>query len=344
MFTKKKYIYIIILLLIIAGLSAFVKWRYFNNPLKINVNSINLNVEVERFDLDVKNMLNNDPFENIKLMEDKYGDFFELYNAQIIDIGEVENLSYFTNLSTFLSDYSVLEATKEIEKVFPDLKHINEELTDGFKHWKYYFPDYQVPRVLAFVAGFNQSIVTYENFIGIGLDKYLGADCYIYDMLAIANYARFEMAKEQIPVDVITALAKLEYTYEPEMENLLNQMIYNGKILYFLDAMFPEFDEARKNKYTNEQLEFCYKFEKDMWTSLIEDKQLFVTDYFTIRKYTENAPFTFKFGQSSPPRAANWIGLQIVRAYMKHNDVSLQQLMQDTNYQLMLNKSGYSPK
>lgn len=342
---RRNIIVIIAVIFILAVISIVLVRNRSKNLLKIDVSKIELNVEMERFDLDIQNVMDGDPYTNVHNIEEKYGDFFDLYNTSIIGIGGVENLSYFTYLSTFLNDYSVVEATKEIGKVFPDVDQINKDLTYGFKHFKFYFPDSEIPRIISFVAGFNQSVITYEDYVGIGLDKYLGSDCYLYDMLNIPAYAKAEMTKEQIPIDIMTALAKLEFEYIPETENLLNQMIYNGKILYFIDAMFPEFEEARKNKYTYGQLEFCKGYERDMWTNLIENKLLFVTDYLTIRKFTEDAPFTYQFGPDSPPRVGNWIGLQIVRSYMKHNkDISLHQLMEDNNYQKILNLSQYSPK
>ncbi|MDR2011134.1 MAG: hypothetical protein LBQ22_11715 [Bacteroidales bacterium] len=342
---KKRIVYIIIGILLIAGVIFFLSSVLKKDPLIVDISDINLKVEVERFDKEFENILYGDSYKKIQDITMEYQDFFDIYNKHIIGIGSVNNASYLVYLNTFFNDYSVVEASKEVDKVFSDMRSINEDLTYSFRHIKYYYPEFEVPRIVSFIAGFNQSIVTMDGFIGIGLDKYFGEECSLYEMLDIPQYTRFEMTPEQITVDLVTALAKDRYTYEPESENLLNAMIYNGKILYFLDAIMPEFKEARKNKYTQDQLDFCYYYEKEMWTNLIENKLLFSSDYFTIRKFTENAPYTTQFGINSPPRAANWLGLQIVRSYMKHNNgVSLLDLMEDNNYQRILNLSQYSPK
>ncbi|PLX08815.1 MAG: hypothetical protein C0596_05835 [Marinilabiliales bacterium] len=339
---KKNLIYIIIIA--VVGVVAFFVIRHFvnRNPLDVDVSDIELEVKIERFDRDIKQI--NNSFEEVENIYDKYGYFFEVYNYDIIGIGGIDNSSYLVYLNTFLNDYAVVEASTQVDQKYSDCSDLNNELTEGFKHLIYYYPDVNVPRIVSFVAGFNQSVVITEGFIGVGLDKYLGEDCELYDMLGIPEYAKREMTESQIPIDVMTAWAQDKYPMNASEENLLNFMIYNGKILYFLDAMYPDFDEARKNKFTEEQLAFCYHFERDIWTSLVENKLLFVTDYLTIKKFVENAPYTNQFGQDSPPRVANWIGLQIVRAYMDNNNVSVPELMEENDYQKILNLSEYNPK
>lgn len=342
--SKKKYLLIIITVLLIVTIIILVKYISPHNPLKVDISKIDLIIEVERFDLDIQDVKNGNSYEKVQNISKKYNEFFDIYNNQVIGIGSTDNSSYLAYLITFLNDYSVVEATKEIATVYKDIDKINEDLTYCFKHFKYYYPDSQFPRFISFVAGFNQSIINTDDFIGIGLDKYLGANCELYKMLNIPEYLRFEMSPDQIVIDITTVLAKEKYPFEPEVQNLLSAMIYNGKILYFIDAMLPEFKESRKNKYTEQQIGYCYHFEKNMWTSLIENKLLFSTDYFTIRKFTENSPYTYQFGPDSPPRTANWLGLQIVRSYMKNNkNISLKELMEDSNYQKILNLSQYSP-
>lgn len=341
---KKNLIFVVIITLLVV-ISVFIIRHFINrNPLDVDVSDIELQVKTERFDQELQQVFESNPYDKVEELSNKYADFFEVYNYDIIGIGGPENSSYLTYLRTYLSDYSVTEGTKKVNEIFADMSTIDSELTEGFKHLAYYYPDIKVPRIVSFVAGFNHSVIVTENFIGIGLDKYLGSDCELYEMLDIPDFARLEMVKEQIPIDVMSAYYESEYPFLPKAENLLEYMVYNGRKLYFLDAMFPDFDEARKNKYTDKQLEFCKKYERDMWTNIIEKKLLFATDLLTIRKFVENAPFTYQFGPDSPPRAVNWLGWQIVKSYMENNNVSIPELLLETDYQKILNLSGYDPK
>jgi hypothetical protein len=342
---KKNLIYILSAVVIVS-IVVFAIWYFSSGDgFDVDVSDIDVEVKLERFDKEFAELsIGGNAYEKIEQLQKKYGLFFEVYNYDIIGIGGPESASYLMYVNTFLNDYSVVQASIEVANKYKSTKEIDDDLTSGFKHLKYYFPDVEIPRVVSFVAGFNHSVVITDGFIGVGLDKYLGADCKLYEMLEIPSYSLNEMVPEQIAIDVLTAWADAEYPFEPKTENLMEYMIYNGRKLYFLYAMFPDFARARINKYSDSQLAFCVQFERDMWTAMIENKLLFVTELLTIRKFTESAPFTAQFGPDSPPRAGNWLGLQIVLAYMKNNDVGLPELMAEKDYQKILNLSGYDPK
>ncbi len=314
------------------------------NPLLVNIRGISVGIEVERFDKDLRNIFEGNSMQKVFELSEKYEDFFEIYNHEIIGIGGIENQSYLLYLGSFLSDFAVLEAYKAIQEQHKDLRWLNDELDLAFRYFKYHFPEREIPRIVTFNGGFNHSVISNDNFIGIGLDKYLGTDCELYDMLSIPDFARIEMEPFRMQFDVMRAYALMEFPFHDSIDNLINNMIYNGMILYFLDACFPKHDDALKIAYTDRQLAYCHAFEKDMWTYLVSNKLLFSTDYLSIRKFTESAPFTADFGNDSPPRTGNWIGWQIVRSYMKANrNVSLSELMSETDYQKILNRSQYNP-
>jgi hypothetical protein len=147
------------------------------------------------------------------------------------------------------------------------------------------------------------------------------------------------------------ALAMTEFPFLPAgndtgiTENVINKMIWEGKLLYFVQAMMPKEKAELITGFTPEQLKWCRENEKIMWSYLIEHKLLFKTDYMTINKLTKDAPFTSYFPHESPGKAANWIGWQIVKKYMeRHPDVTLSGLMNDSHYQKILDGSAYDPQ
>jgi len=300
-----------------------------SNPLDVDVSGIDSEVLVERFDKEFYMCSDMSTYPEVGSLAEKYPLFFDLYNTHIISCGSYSEQSYYQCLKVFFSDYSVVEAYSSVNKVFSDCSDVQETLNEGFRHLLYYYPEENLPRVVTFVAGFNQSIVLMDGYIGIGLEKYLGEDCPLYDMLQIPEYARREMQRNRIPIDVMTEWFHDKHPFASETNNLANRMIYNGMAMYFVEAMFPDMPETDRFTYTEEELEYCTHFERDIWTSLIENNYLFSTDVFTIKKFTENAPFTSQFGQESPARVVNWTGLQIVKAYVENNNVSFVDLMND---------------
>jgi hypothetical protein len=133
------------------------------------------------------------------------------------------------------------------------------------------------------------------------------------------------------------------YGYE-QGETFLDRMILNGKILYFLDAMLPFEEDEIKISYTNEQLDWCHSHEANLWQFFIENELLYETEITLINKFFNDGPFTRGF-EGSPARLGSWMGWQIVRAYMNQNpEISLQQLLDETNSQKILSGSDYKPK
>ena len=196
------------------------------------------------------------------------------------------------------------------------------------------------------------SLLLDEGFLGISLDRYLGGDAGYYDQLGIPRYMQRKMVPEKIPSDCFYAIAQTEFPFFPPPEdsvkvrkNVINQMIYEGKLLYFIRAMMPREKDEILLGFTSDQLKWCRMNEGRMWAYLIENNLLFSTDYLTINKLTRDAPFTSYFPQESPGKAANWIGWQIVKDYMSsHAQVTLKELMNNYNYQEILDESGYNPE
>jgi hypothetical protein len=62
-----------------------------------------------------------------------------------------------------------------------------------------------------------------------------------------------------------------------------------------------------------------------------------------LQKFIGDAPFTYAFGKESPGRAAVWLGWQIVKAYAENNNLKVKTLMNENDYQKILNKSEYKP-
>ena len=58
----------------------------------------------------------------------------------------------------------------------------------------------------------------------------------------------------------------------------------------------------------------------------------------------QDGPFTKGFDADAPARLGEWVGWQIVSAYMEKNkEVSLKELLQINDSQKILNQSGYKP-
>ena len=329
-----------LLLLTFSSLLLFYSCKN-NNP---DISQVNVDVKIIRFDSML--FVNNIDSINAWLPGylSKYPEFIDVYTTGIISVGSSGNKNFSKRFEEFISYTQGFEIDKTVSERFKDFNKVESQILTALKYYKYYFPNEDIPEIYTYISGFNQSITVSKTFIGIGLDKYLGINSTYYTDMTIPRYVRYRAEKRFIPIDIIRALAYNKYDYPDVEQNLLNKIIYEGKVQYFIDKMFPDVADSTKIGYTTKQIEWCNKNEKEVWTWLVNNEKLFITEYKDIRNFIGEAPFTVELSKESPGRIGVWVGWQIVKQYMKENpDVTLNNLMNNNDFQALLNSAKYNP-
>ena len=245
-----------------------------------------------------------------------------------------------------MQDTLQIKLFKEVAKDFPDFKEEQQDIESLFQHIKYYFPEFKPPRVItttSFVDYRNRVIVT-DTIALISIDNYLGSDHEFYQ--GIQKYIRADFNPEHIVVDLANEYAK-KYIYQKQNTTLLDEMIYFGKQLYFKDKVIPFKTEAERIGYTEEQLDWARANESYIWRYFVEHELLYSTDSKLPSRFINPAPFS-KFylediDSESPGRLGQYIGWQIVRAYMENNEVSLKDMLTKSPEEIF-NNSKFKPR
>ena len=317
---------------------------------KIDVSNINLSVKIERFDHDLDAMRTGTMSTQANRLQKKYGPFYQDYIERILQAGTTRDTTYFKTLCDVFSARSYADLKHEVDSIFPNVDKQNDELTDAFRHIKYYFPKQKLPKVYAYFSGFQAQTSLGDDYFAIGLDLFLGEHSKFYPALiqAFPHYISRRFTPDNIIPRVVEGVAREDMFIEREEDkSLLAKMIYNGKILYYMDQVLPDVPDSTKIGYTGQQIKWCNDFKPQIWGYFLEENLLYETDYQKIQKYLGEAPFTPGFGEKndSAPKLAVWTGWQIVRQYMdKHPEVTLPQLMAEKDYQKILNESKFRPK
>lgn len=302
-------------------------------------------LKVSRFEIDLFTI----PFDSVAArlpeLKTKYGPFLDIFaSRRVINIGNPANPEFPKYLKSFITDRYMYLTYKKVMEVFPDLNKQSKELEDAFVKYHEIFPERVIPHVYTLISGYNQSVITADTMLGISLDKYLGQDCEYYDNLGLPFYQRRIMSKEYLSTDAMRGWSYSEFLFNDSAENVLTNLLYEGKIIYLMKELFPEKHDTIISGYSEKHLQWCRANVEPMWTFLIENKLLFSTDYMTINKLVNPAPFTALFNSESPGRAAVYIGYRIIDSYMRNNNVSIPELFADENYQAILEKSKFQPK
>jgi len=315
----------------------------------INTSQINLSISIERFDQSMDSLTSHNIAIKHALWQKKYGQFYMDYVSRMLMAGNLQDTAeLFDNYRKILQNRDFKALKKATAATFKDLSEQEKQLTQAFKHVKYYFPQARVPRIIAFFSGFTVQSPINTDYIGVGLDMFLGSDSKFYPALiqSIPRYISQRFTPENIvPRTMETYIRETLYP-EPNSKtpNLLSLMIYNGKVLYLMDKMMPDVTDSLKIGYTRAQLEWANAYEKDIWAWFLEEHLLYETDYYKIQKHLGEAPFTPELGthNQSAPKLGIFLGWQIVKKYMKeHPDVTLPQLLQTADAQKFLKDARY---
>ena len=316
-----------------------------NNPREVDISNVVIDYKFNRFDQDLMKLKNNVTDDKIQALRSSYGLFFERFNENMIQIGNSTRPDYPVNINSFLNDAAIATVYADVQKEFSSTEELSERLEDGFKRFRYFFPKKTVPHIATFVSGFNYPLAVTDSVLGIGLDMYLGKKYNYYKLMAIPQYQIDYMAKDYIVTDALRSWIQTEFENIEVHNNLMSEMIFQGKLLYALDYLMPNAADSIKMEYSNRQLEWLTNSEASIWTYFIDKNLLYSTRSSENMKYINPAPFTAGMPKESPGRVGAWVGYKIVSAFMDNNSaLSIEQLMLEKDAQKILNQSHYKPK
>ena len=291
------------------------------------VGAIPLKIKVERFD----KLFFETPPQDLNKLKKEFPYFFPSGNDDSVWLNKMKNPLW-------------RELYTEVQKKYSNFESVQKELETLFKHVKYYFPQTKTPKVITVISemDYNNKVIYADSLVIISLELYLGKDHKFYQF---PNYLKQNFEKKQILPDVVSSFSTQKIP--PVLDNnLLEQMIYFGKQLVIKDLLLPDYKDDEKMGYTPEQVKWCQENESYMWRYFIESELLYSNDQKLNNRFINPAPFSkfyLEIDNESPGRVGSWIGWQIVRSFMKNNEVSLEELLK-MNTKEIFEKSKYKPK
>jgi len=301
-------------------------------------------IEIERvdqlwFDLSLEDR----SLKNTQLLHN-YGEVYQRYVEDVLQLGNANDSVIDIQINRFVTDPNISEVQSEVQKVYPNLEALSEDLTTAWSYYQHYFPDKTIPKHISVIGGFNTSAILTQNGVGVALEMYLGKNCLFYDYLQLPMYLRNRMTSDHIAPTVLKGWVESEFIAENLSANLLERIIDQGKVLYCLDALFPFMEDSLKIAYSADELSWAKTHESSVWAYFIDNELFFSTDPTQISKFTNDGPFTVDLAKESPSRMGYYIGWQIVRAYMqKQEHIDLVALFNQKDAQYILNNSKYKP-
>lgn len=218
------------------------------------------------------------------------------------------------------------------------------QLDLAYRYHRYYFPLDTLPPVYLYSGIFGQPVDLTPDFAAVALTMFLGRDFSGYRSFPSENLPRFlyhQLEPEYIPVRVMDAIARTRWMPEFPENSVLQHMIYEGKLLAYLDRVMPAVPDSLKMGFTALQQEWVQVNQAQAWALIVGEELLFSTKTQDIARIVGEGPHTKGMSLESPSRVGVWLGWQVVRAYLeRYPDTTLDELfaMQDARQLLELSR------
>ncbi|MDH3322482.1 MAG: gliding motility lipoprotein GldB [Flavobacteriaceae bacterium] len=295
---------------------------------KIDVSAIQVKTDIVRFD---QKFYTNPP-ENLSELKSNFPYLFPEPNPDSVWVNKMQN-----------KDEQALFAASQ--KLYADFTEEEAQLSDLFKHIKYYYPNFKEPKVITILSNvdYENNVIVADSLLFISLDIFLGKDHEVYQ--EFPNYVKQNYSKEHLIVAVAEKFAVTQIP--PATSNsFISRIIQEGKKLALTQAFLPNVSPQEVMGYTEEQYLWAANSEVDMWKYFIQNEMLYSTDPQLNGRFIDEAPFSkfyLEIDKDTPGRLGAWFGWQIFNAYLKNNKASIQESLLIQNEEIF-KRSKYKPK
>ncbi|NDW13005.1 gliding motility lipoprotein GldB [Bacteroides sp. 214] len=284
-----------------------------------------------------------DSYAAVQKMNTTYSWLTQTLLQDVLGIGQVFEDGINQKMQAYFQDSTRLQLLIDVQEKFADISHIEKGLTKGFKRLQKEIPGIRVPEVYTQVSALNESVVIVDSLLAISLDKYMGTDYPLYSRY-YHPYQCSSMIPERILPDCFRFYLLSEYLFPDNLRgSLLEIILYRGKINYVVQEILGYKSAEKMIGYSNEEITWCKENRKQIWEYINSTGQLNTTDPMVIRRYIHPAPHTSYFGENSPAFIGVWLGMEIVSSYMKHNNISIRELLEMNDYRKLLEESRFKP-
>lgn len=308
-----------------------------NYKSKLDVKVEPVNVTFNRYEEVLFNLDTVDFQSSLMAVQDQY---------QVFLGGDLTNPNAVKYLKDFATDPYCIGLYQKVKNAFPDLNEVKNTVEGVFSHFHYYFPEIQLPEnAYTCITGINAdepAVQILNNNLVISLDWYLDYD-EIYDQIGMPKYIQHRTRKATLACDIAEQLY-LAYLYQWRKQgNVMNEMVYSGRMNFFMEALCPDLTDDILFSWSPEQLAWAVENEGMVWADIVGQKRLYETGLDSYLMYFGDGPFTQAYGNDAPSRLGEYFGTQIIRSYFASHDVSLRQLIDINDLQGIFQDSGYKP-
>ena len=335
MFLRQIWVLLLIISLTLCGC----------NRTSFGMNDDSIGIRINRFDSILYQWVETDDSESLQSLISDYPQLLGLLGKTLFQTNETDSSTFFDNLKKHYSNPTLKSLYNDALTFYaansPTMNQIEKECSNSFTRLNKLLPSMQIPAVYMHVSGLQQNMIVADSLLSFSIDKYMGARYPLYEKF-FYNYQLKSMIPERVAIDGLYAWLITEFPFQAKENDLLERMIYEGKIIYLLMQTGNDYTFQQIVPLTNDEYKWCLKHESMLWKTMINRKHLHEADAITISKYLSPVPISF-ISEDAPGHLGNFTGYRIVARFMKQTKTSCEELMHNNNANEILQKSKYKP-
>ncbi|MDX2191274.1 MAG: hypothetical protein SFY32_15585 [Bacteroidota bacterium] len=294
-------------------------------------------VEVIRLE---KEMWENRSEQGIKTLLAKY----PVFANKFIRVNEYPNPEMLMKGMSQMMNHPSIDTVYQItQKVFGDFETQKTQLQIAGSNIRSFDSKFNMPPVYTFITGFGKDMMVTDSIIAVSLEFFLAEKCKYKPDFPVYIARRY---RPEYVAPYIISMISTKYIRTDILDNsLVSEMIFYGKMYYFLDKMLPGTPDTIITGFRKIDMEEVTKNEDVIWAHLLENNALYETKNEITIKYIGERPNVPEIGTKCPGRIGRWLGWQIVKKYMENNDkITIQQLLAEKDAKKIFIASKYKPK
>lgn len=296
---------------------------------EVAINYVNIDAILSNSDIDSVGI-------HLKQLHKKYGSIL-LYELSHDIKSRITDTSVSSVYQFYQSSYiKTLEKAKE--GLYEHLPLYKEKTTLAFQYLAQYFGANSLPKNILFINKLFSGITCGDSTITVGIESYLSPKSQFmqsHKSLKIYQWQKDRMDIQFLARDILFSWIRTEL-FPDINDKLARHIIMAGKVLYILNACFPNASEAYILRYNNTDYQWAKDNEQQVWHFLVKHQYLFKNDIQLKANFLNRGPATEGLPKEAPDRMGQFIGYHIIKSYMNQNkNVTLQQLL-TTKYNVIL--------
>jgi hypothetical protein len=305
------------------------------NPFIADISKIEVAIEF----INVDETFNN----NLEAIENNHQKFAQLlgdiYLYELSMNLKTRDTSLFASgLKEFYGDEFIQSIEEEKMLIQAGIIKEQEKTTTAFRYLRAHFPEVLVPKKIVLMNKLFSGIKANDTIVTIAPENYINPQSKLVQSIPgdlIYQWQKDGMQVNHLSRDIL--LFWIQNQLFSEMDDYLAyHIIQAGKILYILNATFPDAPKHEILRYTAEQYQWAEENEFAFWEYLVREELLFQNNIRDKSNFLNEGPYTIGLPEKGPDRLGQFLGYKIVYGFMQQNKkLSLTDLIQ-TDYNTVL--------